>query len=112
MRRVIGIAFRAFEPAAGHGPKLILLGDLAEEVGISPAFATANVRRLPRRLREAVTKASGASGAAVPCRWASDLAGYDLADLPSAFAPLWRAARHYALTGEAPAGEASADAQP
>lgn len=92
-RQVIGLTLRTFDPPGG-GPVVILLGELAEKVGMPPVGAGA-LRRLPKRLREAVTRGPGASGPAVPVRWIGDLAGYDLTEIPSALHPLWHAARNY-----------------
>lgn len=93
-RQVIGLTLRTFAPPAGKGPCVILLGELAELVGIPPVGAGA-LRRLPKRLREAVTRGPGASGPAVPVRWVADLAGYDLTEIPFALQPIWQAARDY-----------------
>lgn len=94
MRQVIGLVLRTFPPADGKGPVVILLGELAEHLGIPP-IGPGTIRRLPKRLREAVTRGPGASGPAVPVRWVADLAGYDLSDIPPALQPLWHAARDH-----------------
>ena len=94
MREVIGLTLRTFQPADGKGPVVILLGELAEYLGIPP-IGPGTIRRLPKRLRQAVTRGPGASGPAVPVRWVADLAGYDLAEIPFALQPVWRAARDY-----------------